>query len=404
MHRRESEAELRLKLTSVVARHQDMKTAFTDLKSQINVGLLQAEEVFASLAIPLMKLVGLKTEEMAQEGRFSTIIINNNDFDQEGRRNTIGAESLPKSSSALEGGDREENYAAKAAMAAGKQLLQKQQTQLVQLVRILKQIESQVNSRQNDILHTLSHHHVSLHKFFQNAIVYLSTLHYSQHHETTFGITLKLLRATFNNVGTVLGSVESSVEDLMQDLAQLMCDPMVEYVKGLRDDLNNGISVRLLAMVKEMERVIRDGRLELEEARNKVRVAEERKFEALSRLTESEERVKKMKEYLRSLAEPNTRGSMQRPVAHKLLSKQEAHAKDEKLLWELLKGKRKYQTPESPLGPKELLFSKKHHKSTTLMPSVSHRPITRTLSRGLGPHSPLLDPRIPLGSSPSVAI
>jgi hypothetical protein len=88
----------------------------------------------------------------------------------------------------------------------------------------------------------------------------------------------------------------------------------------------------------------------------------------------------------------------------KLLSKQEAHAKDEKLLWELLKGKRKYQTPESPLGPKELLFSKKHHKSTTLMPSVSHRPITRILSRGLGPHSPRLDPRIPLGSSPSVAI
>lgn len=105
----------------------------------------------------------------------------------------------------------------------------------------------------------------------------------------------------------------------MQDLAQLMCDPMVEYVKGLRDDMNNGISVRLLAMVKEMERVIRDGRLELEEARNKVRVAEERKFEALSRLTESEERVKKMKEYLRSLAEPNTRGSMQRPVAHKVI-------------------------------------------------------------------------------------
>lgn len=88
----------------------------------------------------------------------------------------------------------------------------------------------------------------------------------------------------------------------------------------------------------------------------------------------------------------------------KLLSKQEAHAKDEKLSWELLKGKRKYQTPESPLGPKELLFSKKHHKSTTLMPAVSHRPITRILSRGLGPHSPRLDPRIPLGSSPSVAI
>lgn len=91
----------------------------------------------------------------------------------------------------------------------------------------------------------------------------------------------------------------------------------------------------------------------------------------------------------------------------KLLSKQEDHAKDEKILWELLKGKRKYQTPQSPLGPKELVFSepnKKHHKSTTLMPSVSDKSITRSLSRGLGPHSPRLDPQITLGSSPSVAI
>lgn len=31
--------------------------------------------MFASLAIPMMKLVGLKTVEMAENGRFSTIII-----------------------------------------------------------------------------------------------------------------------------------------------------------------------------------------------------------------------------------------------------------------------------------------------------------------------------------------
>lgn len=33
--------------------------------------------MFASLAIPLIKLVGLKTKEMAEEGRFTTIIIDN---------------------------------------------------------------------------------------------------------------------------------------------------------------------------------------------------------------------------------------------------------------------------------------------------------------------------------------
>jgi hypothetical protein len=38
--------------------------------------------VFASLEIPLMKLVGLKTVEMASEGRFTTIVIDDSDLNQ----------------------------------------------------------------------------------------------------------------------------------------------------------------------------------------------------------------------------------------------------------------------------------------------------------------------------------
>ena len=34
----------------------------------------------------------------------------------------------------------------------------------------------------------------------------------------------------------VLGSAESGVEDLMDDLAEQICDLMVEYVEGIRDD------------------------------------------------------------------------------------------------------------------------------------------------------------------------
>lgn len=40
--------------------------------------VVKAEDVFTSLALPLMKLVGLKTVEMAEEGRFSTIITDTN--------------------------------------------------------------------------------------------------------------------------------------------------------------------------------------------------------------------------------------------------------------------------------------------------------------------------------------
>ncbi|KAF5207963.1 hypothetical protein FRX31_002450, partial [Thalictrum thalictroides] len=40
-----------------------------------------AEDVFASLSIPLMKLVGLKTKEMALEGRSSTIFMDSSNDD-----------------------------------------------------------------------------------------------------------------------------------------------------------------------------------------------------------------------------------------------------------------------------------------------------------------------------------
>ena len=49
-------------------------------------------------------------------------------------------------------------------------------------------------------------------------------------------ITFKLLLIAFKNITMVLGSVESGVEDLMDDLAEQIYDPMVEYVKGLKDD------------------------------------------------------------------------------------------------------------------------------------------------------------------------
>ncbi|KAH7867376.1 hypothetical protein Vadar_032622 [Vaccinium darrowii] len=69
-----STAELRSKLSRIFSRHEQMKLAFHHLKSQIKIGLLEAEDVFESLAIPLMRLVGLKTVEMAKEGRFSSIV------------------------------------------------------------------------------------------------------------------------------------------------------------------------------------------------------------------------------------------------------------------------------------------------------------------------------------------
>ncbi|KAL4634678.1 hypothetical protein ACB092_04G217400 [Castanea dentata] len=400
MREREPES-LKLKMRSMVARHEQMKRAFTELKSQISIGLLEAEDVFASLAIPLMKLVGLKTMEMANEGRFTTIILNNRfHHHQNSNHHPVPTHDY---------NHEEIPIAAKAAMATGKQLLEKQQTQFVQLLNLLKQIESKVNSRRNDLAETIADHRASLRSFFQRAIANLSNTFRSspRHADDTVETALKLLFLAFKNVDAVLGSVESGVEDLMDGLAEQMCDPMVEYAKGLRDDMKNGTCVRLLALVKEMERVIYDGRVQLEEAKNKQRAAEETKTEALNRLTESQQRVNKMKECLGLLSLPQAQsqhknGSIQPVAAHKLLGKVEDQARDEKLLWELLERKRKNQAPKSPMGPIELQFTEPS-KKRKVMPLISHKPITRSLSKGQSPHTPHPDHWIPLGTSPSVA-
>ncbi|XP_050221294.1 uncharacterized protein LOC126671554 isoform X2 [Mercurialis annua] len=300
------------KLKNLASRHEKMKIAYHELKSQINTGLLEAEDVFASLAIPLMKLVGLKTMEMAEEGRISTIITDNS-LNHGNRKDGLEPETPATGKrdhhiNAPEG----ESYVTKAAVA-GKELMVKQQTNLLQLVHLLRQIETQVNSRQDDILATLGNHRAVLHKFFQKAVHYISTLH-GQNNDF-FMTTLKLLQVIFNNVNTVLVSVEGGVEDLVHELAEKMCNPMMKYVKGLKDDMANGTCMRLVAIVEEMDKMMVDEKRELEDARKKVRVAEEAKIEAMYKLKAIEDRVRKMKE---QLSLPDTqRGLMENYTPHK---------------------------------------------------------------------------------------
>ena len=195
---------------------------------------------------------------------------------------------------------QEESCAAKVIIA-GKDFFEKQKTQLVQLVHLLRQVENRVNSHQDDILQSLATQRDSLQKLFQKAIYFISAFH-SQNHDT-FLITLKLFQLIFDKTDDILSSVEDGMQGLMQDLAEQMCNPMVEYVKGLKADLKMGTCARLLAIVDEMERSMRSGRTELEEARKRIKVAEEGRINALCKLKETEEKVRRMKEYHEFLAE-----------------------------------------------------------------------------------------------------
>lgn len=185
---------------------------------------------------------------------------------------------------------------------AGKEIIEKRKVQFVHLVKLLRQIESQVNSSQDEILQNLENHHGFLQKSIQKSIGLVATLD-SENHDTTV-ITVRLLQTISHHVTTVLRSVKDGVGDLIQALSHQMCNPMLEYAKGLKDDMKNGACVRLLAMADEMEKVMKDGRIELEDARKKARLAEEGKIEALCKLKETVRRVRKLSEHLTSLSEP----------------------------------------------------------------------------------------------------
>lgn len=157
---------------------------------------------------------------------------------------------------------------------------------------MLRHIETQVNSHQDDILEMIDHRRTFFQEFIQKALYHLSSVH-SQNHDT-FPVTVKLLRIIFDNINEVLGSVDSGVNDLIQALAKNMCSPMTKYVGNLAAEIKVGPCVQLMNILNEMEKASTYTRRELEDARERIRLAEETKIDALSRLKKAEDQVQRM--------------------------------------------------------------------------------------------------------------
>ncbi|KAF6156697.1 hypothetical protein GIB67_033586 [Kingdonia uniflora] len=364
LNRRESQlvqstlpiSRIRFKFLQIVRRHESMKASFQNLKSQIKTGLLEAEDVFESLAIPLMKLVGLKTKEMADEGRSSTILMDST------KHQVSKLRVPPRDTHQLLRLESEDESYNSWATKTCKELIEKHRVQLHQLVYLLRKIEANVSSRQENILQTLNNNRDYLHNFFQKAIFFLTSVHQkSLTEEAAHIVTLKLFRTTFEHVGSALCSVEGGVEDLMHELAENMCTPMVEYVNGLKIELAAGTMIRLTSAVEKMERVVKNSRLELEEARKKILAAEHDQAR-------------------------------------------------EKFTGDLLIQKRKSESQGSPMGMKDLLLHVgkcgapiAYHKTppTRVETTVRRRPVTRSLTKKLSPRTRSSDCRPSLRFSPS---
>ncbi|CAN8251953.1 unnamed protein product [Cochlearia groenlandica] len=378
--------DLRSKLATLVDRNHKVKLAYNQLQSQIKFGLLEAGEVFDSLAIPLIKLVGLKTTEMESEGRLSTFLFNTERSAQNGARSGNINHQIPRS--------KEEDYVAKAE-SARKEILHKHKEQLRQLVHMLRHIETQVNLHREDIMEIVDSRRTFFQEFIQKSLYYLSSVH-NQNHDT-FPVTVKLFRVLFTNINKVLGSVDSGVNDLMQALAKNMCNPMTKYVGNLAAEIKLGPCVQLMNVVNEMERANADTRRELQDARERIRLAEETKTEALSRLKNAEDQVLRMTSSVRFLPPASQKKQPQHSITGKRMSIGGSRENEEKLLWDLLSKRRKQQEPESPMGPKELI----KQGNTKQKPLVYNRPRTRNQTR-LSSQITRPDGLIPLGLSPSV--
>ncbi|XP_052620102.1 uncharacterized protein LOC111906410 isoform X2 [Lactuca sativa] len=290
----------------------------------------------------------------------------------------------------------EEDYT-NSVMTAGKEIIQKQKLQLTQLLQLLKQVESCVNSSQKSMFQTIDDHKDNINTFIKKAANYISAIQQSSHDGRAFTITLKLLKAIYEHVCAVLSSIEGGVDNLVNKLTEQMGKPMIEYVKSFKAEMTTGTCHRLLVALEDMREVARDRRVELAQARKKVRTAEERTLQALSKLRESEERMKRMRQI-------NKRHESSRHYPmHKLLAQQNEQTKDDKLLWELLKMKQKCQQPESPFGAQELHpvgINTKHHRKSTM---VNNPSITSTSTQSYTKSKVLpISLELGLGGSPSV--
>ncbi|KAI3989483.1 hypothetical protein MKX01_022758 [Papaver californicum] len=435
--------DLRRKILKIIHHHGQLKTSFHTLKSQIKTGLLDAGDVFTSLSIPLMKLVGLKTEEMAEEGRSSTFYMESDStqLNFQHQSNIFVSENPSKSSFSAEERDQEEENYSERVRKARNELMEKQRVQLQKLVRLLRQIEIHVNTRQDDILETLNRHTHAIHNIFQKSASYLINVHRIDRTNNAQGETtalsamvLKLLRGIFEQMNLITGSVEDGVKDLIRELAEQMCNPMVDYVQEIKAEIITGVTLKkLLDVVGEMERVIVDGRSKLEQSKKEARIEQAKKFEALSRLKESEEKRLALNELFGFLlkAKENSEPFL---LQQKLVALEEDQTVDESirslLITSLKNSNNKVQSkfPTSPWGTGELLkfvpaapckktqeqlISRGNYQNKFLVEPVvinqnlrrTTRSVTHTLRNQMGtPGNPSSNCWPSLGLSPSVLL
>ncbi|KMZ75004.1 hypothetical protein ZOSMA_11G00250 [Zostera marina] len=301
------------KFRQIVQRNENCKIAFCNLKSEIRIGLIEAREVFESLSIPLMKLIGAKEGEMSDEGRSSSVVFVPPDILDGNRlrnatfsasnRNTDHQKSddLSRRNESFSNFDQHQkrsnddelSNATTRLLSVCEELKESQDHHIRRVINLLRTTEFHVKTRHNSILETLEAHNASLRRFLQKSTNFFSTHPHTS--PSTSNLTSRIFRAVYEHSVSSLDAVSGDIEGLLECLTEKMCTPMVAYVKKLREDMES---------IQEMEATLATAMMEVERVKKRARIADEEKAEAFRLYKEYEEKFYGMKKIvLRSIPE-----------------------------------------------------------------------------------------------------
>ncbi|XP_031487366.1 uncharacterized protein LOC116255632 isoform X2 [Nymphaea colorata] len=306
-------AGLRQKLDHVVRLHEESKSAFRILESHIKAGLLEAEEIFASLSVPLMRLVDLKSKEMAVEGRSCTIVVKDSVCKDAGK-------------------------VASGAESESRRIAESEERRFNQLISFLRTTESTVNSHLEAIHQRLANRRSSLHKAHQAIVSRLANASQEAAASTPLLLAINVQRATFRSFDGALLSVGGEVQSAICRMAEDVCRPLLGLAREMKADGVAEASRRLMAAVVEMEAVVTRRGVELEEARRRIQAEEEANRSARKRLADCEREVRNLRQKVEAWEQGFCRSFQDRVGGAAQHHAAEKHQfLDDKLLWQLLK-------------------------------------------------------------------
>ncbi|KAI5067462.1 hypothetical protein GOP47_0017990 [Adiantum capillus-veneris] len=254
------------------------KECFHTLKQDLLKGMAEANDIFNSMSIPLVRLVGLKMQQLAEQGRQTSVCLSpplQSEILQAYSPPALCSDNRKRRcseawQSALS--IPEDNLTVQAAHHV-EEFSQLQKQQLRQLVGVVKMVEKLVRSQEETITEKFQDSESYLVNLQQSSLVNFKNLHQQvmdmrqqdshlayrlrvaeQSYQALMSLAVKIQESGIDKVRKNLLNVKIEVEGMVNELASSMCKPVVSFLKELRRDNDASMVVlKLQSLVAEMD-------------------------------------------------------------------------------------------------------------------------------------------------------